>query len=573
MTFRLRTVSTTADGRRIVRDKDLAQDVLTVGRAAESDIHLPDLAVEPNHARISLHASNRVAVEATGSLGFVLDGQTQRSASIDPRTGGELRFGSTRILVGNDSGVVLLTVEPVAEGDDHDDEADGMALAAVLPGKRRLAWILAGLILALFLALPIASNLLRSPDIKQSHVVGDGSWTPGPLSLAHHQLEARCEACHVKPFQSVRNETCMSCHKGVHDHAPETRMSLARAEPGLGGRMLNGVAHAFGKEGPGACVDCHREHEGLAPMAPPSQQFCADCHGSLKDRLTDTRLGNAADFTRLHPQFTPMVMVDPASGLARPVSLDANPHENSGLAFPHRLHLDPRGGVAKMAATLASERGYGQNGLSCNDCHRTTEDGVRFKPIMMERDCEACHSLVYDKIGPTLRKLRHGDLAQAVADLSVAGNTTEPVVTGRARPGAFGANQLYFAQFSRLVGGRLVSSMLGKDGICGECHTPTMKNGQTAIVPVRLPARYMANGWFNHAAHKQTRCTECHAAPASSSSSDLLLPKVAECRTCHVGEQEPGLFAPKGKVPSSCAMCHAYHPTGAAPPLSRHDKH
>lgn len=572
MTFRLRTVSTTADGRRIVRDKDVAQQVLTVGRAAESDIHLPDLAVEPNHARIALQGGNRVSVEAIGSLGFTLDGQSQRSAAIDPRTGGELRFGSTSILVGEDDGAVLLTVEPVADKADTDPEADGMALATVLPGKRKLAWILAGLIFALFLALPIASNLLRAPDVKQSHVVGDGSWTPGPLSLAHHQLEAKCEACHVKPFQSVRDETCLSCHKAVHDHAPEARLAMARAEPGLGGKVLGGVAHMFGKEGPGACVDCHREHEGLAPMPPPAQQFCADCHGSLKDRLPGTKLGNAADFGTAHPEFSPAVMVDPMAGLTRRVPLDTNPRENSGLAFPHKLHLNSTGGVAKMAATLAGEKGYGTSGLACADCHRPTEDGVRFKPIVMERDCEACHSLVYDKAGPVFRKLRHGDLDQAIADVSIAGNTTEPVVTGRARPGAYGANQLYFARFTRPVGGGLVAGMLGKDGVCGECHSVTQKAGHPAIVPVRLPARYMARGWFDHSAHKQTKCAECHAAGASRTSADVLLPKLAECRTCHLGDQAAGLFTAKGKVPSSCAMCHTYHPTPAPPPLARAER-
>lgn len=572
MTFRLRTVSTTADGRRIVRDRDVANDVLTVGRAAENDIHLPDLAVEPSHARIALQPGGRVAVEATGTLGFALDGQKLRNAAIDPRTGGELRFGSTRVLVGAEDGAVLLTIEPLANDSEAEPDEDGMALAAVMPGKRRLAWILAGLILALFLALPIASNLLRAPDVKQSHVIGDGSWTPGPLSLAHHQLEGKCEACHVKPFQSVRNETCLSCHKTVHDHAPAARLAMARAEPGLGGKLLGGVAHLFGKEGPGACMDCHREHEGMTRMPPPAQQFCADCHGSLKDRLADTKLGNAADFARLHPQFAPMIMADPTAGTLRRVSLDAHPRENSGLAFPHKLHLAPRGGVAKMAATLAGEKGYGPNGLACADCHRPIEDGVRFKPIVMERDCEACHSLVYDKLGPTFRKLRHGDLDQAIADVTVAGNTTEPLVTGRARPGAYGANQLYYARFTRPTGDGLVSGMLGKDGICGECHAATTKNGHPAVVPVRLPTRYMAHGWFDHAAHKQTRCTECHAAAGSTSSADVLLPKVAECRTCHVGERAPGLFMPKDKVPSSCAMCHAYHPSVSAPLAARRER-
>jgi len=572
MTFRLRTVSTTADGRRIVRDREVAKDVLTVGRAAENDIHLADLAVEPNHARIALQPGPRVAVQATGTLGFTLDGQTQRSAAIDPRTGGELRFGGTRIVVGMEADAVLLAVEPVADEAEGDSEADGMTLGAVLPSKRRLAWILAAVVLALFLVLPIASNLLRSPDVRQSHVIGDGSWTPGPLSLAHRQLEGKCEACHVKPFQSVRNETCMSCHKGVHDHAPEARLALARAEPALAGQFLAGVAHAFGKEGAGACMDCHREHEGMTRMPPPAQQFCADCHGGLSDRLKDTKLGNAADFAGLHPQFTPAVMTDPARGTVQRISLDANPRENSGLSFPHKVHLDPRGGVARMAATLSGERGYGQNGLACADCHRPTEDGVRFKPIIMERDCEACHSLVYDKAGPVFRKLRHGDLDQAIADVSIAGNTTQPVVTGRARPGEYGANQLYFARFTRPAGGGPVAGMLGKDGVCGECHAATMKNGHPAITPVRLPARYMASGWFDHAAHKQTQCAECHAAKTSSSSADVLLPKVAECRTCHVGEHTPGLFAAKNKVPSGCAMCHAYHPTVAAPLLSRRER-
>lgn len=564
MTFRIRTIDITADGRRIVRDKDQSKTELTVGRLAENDIHIPDLAVEPSHARIALQGP-RVTVAATGSLGFGLDGQTVREASIDARTGAELRFGGTRISVGTaEDGTVLLTVEPVGDSAKDKSEKDGLSLASVMPGKRGLSWILAGLVLVLFLAIPVTSNLLRSPDPKQSHVIGDGSWTPGPLSLAHHQLEARCEACHVKPFESVRDETCMSCHKSVHDHAPQGRLALARAEPGIGGKVLWSVAHAFGKTGPGACVDCHREHEGLAPMALPRQQFCADCHGTLKDRLKDTKLGNASDFGKMHPQFTPAVMTDPVTKTVRRLSLDDSPRENSGLAFPHKMHLDPRGGVAKMAATLAGEKGYGTNGLTCADCHHPSEDGVRFKPISMERDCEACHSLVYSKLGSTYRKLRHGDVDQAVADLTVAGNTTQPLVTGRARPGAYGANQLYFARFTRPVGGGIVAGMLGKDGVCGECHTPLWKNGKPGVVPVSLPARYMAHGWFDHAAHKQTGCAECHAAPTSEHSSDVLLPKVAECRSCHLGED-----APKGKVPSSCAMCHAYHPTGTAPLADR----
>ena len=67
MPFRLREISQTADGREIVREKDLGGTALTVGRAAENDIHLSDLAVEALHARISDDGGGRVRVEAVSS--------------------------------------------------------------------------------------------------------------------------------------------------------------------------------------------------------------------------------------------------------------------------------------------------------------------------------------------------------------------------------------------------------------------------------------------------------------------------------------------------------------------------
>jgi len=84
---------------------------------------------------------------------------------------------------------------------------------------------------------------------------------------------------------------------------------------------------------------------------------------------------------------------------------------------------------------------------------------------------------------------------------------------------------------------------------------------------VTQPARYMINGWFDHEAHKQEKCTTCHAADKSNSSSDLLLPSIAQCRDCHQGESDR-----KAEVPSSCAMCHTYHPregAAAAPRIAR----
>ena len=554
MIFRLRTIETTAQGRQIVRDRDVADGPITLGRSADNTLHLADLSLDPHHATITGMDAGRVEIEAAGTLGFALDGRSVRSAAINPQAGGELRFGSYRIAVSQDTdGAVLLTIGLIAGAAEPVNGKTAFSLAGRLPGKRTMSWLLALALLAGFLALPIYSLLTRAP---QQPVTGDAAWSSGPLSLAHHQLEGKCEACHVKPFVAVRDEACLSCHKDVHDHAPPARLAHARGPDGGGDAVQWRIAQMFGKPGPGACSDCHTEHEGAGRMAAPAQAFCADCHGSLKDRLPDTQLGNAADFGKQHPQFRPALALTAGSDKLTRVSLAEHPREASGLTFPHELHLDRRGGVAQMAMRT------GKGGaLDCADCHHPTADGVRFVPIDMERDCESCHSLAYDKVGGTFRKLRHGDVAQMIADLSVAPRRPAPLVTGRQRPGAYATGGAYFARFSSpatSIG--TAAQALSRGGICGECHTPSAAGGRFGVLPVTQVSRYFGHGWFTHAAHKQEKCTACHAADRSNSASDLLLPDIKSCRSCHLGEA-----APRGKVPSSCAMCHDYHLTQQAP--------
>lgn len=569
MSFRLRTIEFTADGRRIVRDRDVAKSALTIGRAAENDIHLPDLAVDPSHARLEAKGDGRLLAEALGTLGFGLDGVSTMRAEFDPAKGAELRFGTYNLTVSRDAdGTPLVTIAQAESQDAGEamDEKKSFSLASVMPGKRSLSWYLALLIFAVFVAFPMASNALYDFD-GEGTVMGDGSWSTGKLSLAHHALEQKCEVCHVKPFEPVQDKACLTCHKAVHDHAEPARLAVSRADQPLGTRFLWSVAHAFGKPGPGACTDCHTEHEGPLRMEPPRQAFCAECHASLDDRLADTTLGNASDFGKAHPQFRPAVALTLGSAKLTPVSLDKNPREASGLAFPHDVHLSRTGGVARMAASIGAERGYGADGLQCKDCHRPTEDGVRFLPINMERDCESCHSLAYDKVGGTFRKLRHGDVDQMIADLTVAGGPS-PIVSGRKRPGNYAAGGAYYARFGIPAGAAgLAAQALSRDGICGECHMPDYSGGRLGVMPVTQVSRFMAHGWFDHKPHRQEKCTSCHVAETSNSSSDLLLPGIAQCRICHLGEDTM-----KAKVPSGCAMCHTYHPSAEAPMISRPDK-
>jgi hypothetical protein len=569
MSFLLRTVDLTADGREIARERVIDGDTLTIGRASENTLHLPDLAVEQHHATVTPATGGQLRIEANGKLGFGLDGRNTTSATIDPREGAELAFGSYRLVLAREGdGPVVVTVRQKAEQEGGIDAAKGFTLASVLPGKRGMAWLAFAAIILAFLAVPIWSHLHRPQESaaalqsdRRDLVEWDKSWESGKLSLAHHGLEGKCEACHVQPFVAVRDDSCLACHTDIGDHAAKARLDRGRAAATGGDALLWDVAHFFHKPGPGACTDCHTEHEGAGRMEPPSQQFCADCHSSLDKRLTDTKLGDAGDFGTLHPQFKAAVFTRPGETTPERISLAAHPTEFNGLRFPHRMHLDPRGGVARMAIDLGAGKGYG-SALDCGNCHRPNKDRSSFAPVDMERDCEACHSLVYDKVGNTFRSLRHGDVDAMRADLAAMDRSARrPIVTGRRRPGEFAQGGIYYQNFGAPVRNYIgVTRALSRDGVCGECHLPTMRNGRADVMPVNLQTRYFAHGAFDHEAHDQEKCTTCHKAPASDASSDLLLPGIATCRTCHMGED-----ASSAEVPSSCAMCHSYHPRGPRP--------
>ena len=74
MSFIVRKVARTADGREIVRAKSYEQSQLTVGRGTECDLHLPDLAVTLHHATIRTVGDGRIQISAAAGLPFVVDG-------------------------------------------------------------------------------------------------------------------------------------------------------------------------------------------------------------------------------------------------------------------------------------------------------------------------------------------------------------------------------------------------------------------------------------------------------------------------------------------------------------------
>jgi predicted CXXCH cytochrome family protein len=71
-------------------------------------------------------------------------------------------------------------------------------------------------------------------------------------------------------------------------------------------------------------------------------------------------------------------------------------------------------------------------------------------------------------------------------------------------------------------------------------------------LPTNVPSNFFTKGFFNHRKHEYLKCDGCHyQAKNSVLTSDLLLPSIKLCRTCHEKE---------GVQLNRCIVCHIYHP-------------
>lgn len=591
MSFILRRIATTKTGKQIIRDQPLPGDTITLGRDSANAIHVADLAVNPQHATIGSSDGRHVRVAAQEGLGFDLNGRTETVADIDSAAGAELRFGGHRLTIAREDDKIILLVERIDElsqASKDVDEVKAFSLQGVLFGKRMGAWTFAALMLLAFLIGPIwAWHSYRGVDERPGGYHADSAWLSGPLSSAHASLKNDCQSCHVDAFVAVTDKACVNCHTGehkamsmAHADAPTAMLLAARHPPGLGEKVLAGFAEAFNKPA-GRCVDCHTEHEGAGPMAATPQKFCADCHDGMAGRLKSaghpTMLADAADFGTSHPELRPLVRT---SAGAEPVrAMPGKPwRDYNGLKFPHDLHLQATGGVARMAASFRGRYDFGKK-LECENCHRPDADGVRIKPVEMERDCAMCHSLAFETVGGVTRTLRHGEPDQVVADLTAYYRSTPPARPlqlggmARRRPGQYAEGQVYNIYFREVAvrpsrAADAVRAVFSEGGACYDCHTifPPAAGNNWRVMAVNQTPRFLTKGWFDHDAHRETECADCHvAAKGSRASTDLLVPALRQCRDCHVGETGARIVKVETATESPCAMCHEYHSDGGKP--------
>jgi predicted CXXCH cytochrome family protein len=461
---------------------------------------------------------------------------------------------------------------------------------------------------------------LRAASKKYFAFASDKAWDSGEISTPHKFFGDNCNACHTEPFRQVKDAACLTCHAGVPHHVDVGKFQMAKLDEASceschkehnGPKPITLRAQSF-------CSDCHSglkqtasattlnnvadfaSHPQLRPtmIVDPvakkwervsmdaigfSVQKLPSIYASLKDIPTDLKQDVVcADRTQVEDPRLDQV----------PAEFTQKPRERSGLRFTHCTHLsldkyctvNPQ---TKKVECKGPARAPGQEEvfsasafrpLTCASCHQAEPGGALMKPIRFEEHCSTCHQLKiaveYGLQGrPDSRKwvrnLPHGkpkEVQEIIKDfygwLALQPITIEadPSIMPRSRPGRLMTEEdrTDARRWARQKADQMTDAVIAKTS-CGDCHK--IERGadprEWDVLGATLAYRWFPKSTFDHKKHASTQCTECHvAARVSNSASDVLLPGIDNCQTCHGGE------GAANKVPSTCVDCHYFHIPG-----------
>ena len=587
MSITIRTLKRSPTGRESVRERDFETDSISFGRDAACDVTIADLSVALEHGTLRHDTAGEIYFDTDTDQTIVVNNRLKSGSQGPLKLGDILKIGVYQITIevpSDDKAIIALLEETQV-----DEVKVTPALQAnhvfnvdrALPPKRLMSWAFLLLILSVFLVLPMHIN--KQPDGKLANAVPfqtDLAWNSGPVSVMHANLMNDCAACHETPWKAVPDSACIDCHKDTGDHALSNEMRQAQSDPSPFEAQLQDISIAFGRP-VNRCGSCHVEHNERAHIMPDNQETCGDCHRDLDKKLPDTLLLNVSDFGDDHPEFRPTIITTPSESnpITRRVSLDDNPKGFSGLKFPHDMHMSSSGGVPRMAKQLDSRYAF-SDGVDCEDCHRQEAGGALYEPVSMTNDCAMCHSIVFEDDDGYPRTLRHGEPEEVIAsmrdfyDAKALGNIRDAEMNTRTRrrPGRAASlrdlnrRELAFKQ-SEMRTIAKVDAIFSEGGACYDCHVidrpDDVTNLDFRVRPISVSDAFYPASPFNHAVHEigDLTCESCHAAKTSATSDDILLPKIAVCRDCHIGEDSyraGGAFT-RGKFPTNCLTCHSYH--------------
>jgi predicted CXXCH cytochrome family protein len=533
------------------KTQSVTAEILRFGRGSDNEVQLADIRVGL-HAAALMQREGGLFLQQTGDLALRINGEAATSAAVKPQD--KIALGPYEIVIvappaGFDVAVTVELVQPLGDALERLVADNRISLGAAGMNRRRWAWALAAVIAVLGLALPLAvyplghavTTIHAVPPPSATDFVSM-SWNAGSVSNAHRFFAQDCATCHRAAFASVPDAACLTCHANVGNHLDQ------HADLGDAPQQLAATR----------CASCHEEHRGLRGLVIQADALCVDCHASLAQTAPKAALRDVTGYPAGHPQFRATVVADAAKPtfVRQQLETTPKPQDHSNLVFSHAAHLVPKGFLTPA----------GHKVMVCADCHVPEPSGQGFQAITFEAQCHSCHDLKFDADLPW-REVPHGDAAavkNAVQDfyarMALEGGVKDPDAPALVRrtvgaplPTPTDTERkdalAWAAQRATVAMGIIFDDKRG----CAYCHVVDRANDAFTVAPVVLRTRFLPNAQFDHSKHTALDCSSCHESRTSESSSDVLIPGIENCVSCH-GTERAGL-----KTQSSCNSCHLFH--------------
>jgi hypothetical protein len=395
-------------------------------------------------------------------------------------------------------------------------------------------------------------------------------YSSGRMSAAHAVLEKECATCHLQQAgvfsAKATDSACLSCHDGPIHQASQVKTL--------------------------ECATCHTEHRGRTNITAASNQTCAECHSDLKTNGGTPHYATHIDsFQDGHPQFA---------------ALREGQRDLQTVKLNHSIHMKPirrgpngpmvqlecsdchRPAAVKATWTYADAKyvtaqpSYSEEGelraikAEALAAHGPTTGRELMAPVKFATACASCHLLAFDKhfdegvphdkpevVHAFLLKKFQEYIAAHPADVRVVRDPSRDL-TGKPIPPE--VRILTPAQW--ITERTAIAEELLWRKTCNQCHTLMQMNGASLpqvqdatpkalaplpqVAPSNVTVKWMSHAKFDHDAHRGFTCLSCHEkALSSTETTDILLPGIATCQTCHA----PG----PDHAESRCFECHTYH--------------
>ena len=555
----IRFVKTKGVGRE-TQDVPFDGERATIGRGTDQSIQIQDRRIPLSHS-VLIVAGEKLLLKAESDYTFTVNNRVARSAELIDGDVIDILGHQIKVMSGDDSADYIIEVEIQATKIEPLRNRFTTRLWQLGFPARRLAWLFFLFIIMLGIIVPSAGFFIGMDVLRKGFLPDDSLWLAGELHHTHAFIGEDCNFCHAQPFTPVRDVDCLTCHLSVNHHA-DTK-----------------VQDADYKEG-SRCAECHKEHSGPESFTRRDQAVCTSCHEDLASVGPDSKaLRSVTDFLSDHPTFKVSIKELSAEGEWGTVRHDVwaeDLRENSNLIFPHDLHLH-RDGIDSMDGMVV---------LECSDCHVSEKGGLRMQTVTMEQHCASCHQLTFDPETPD-RVVPHGSpealirnlqgyyayqfLNRNLEETEVAEVKSPSLQRQARRPGRSRGRQLIggFApletetlsltkQSLDYIEGRVSEAALNlfERQTCTICHDVTRDDTQDIpwrIKPVKLTDDWFPMAEFSHNSHKNMRCGGCHEAEDSPVATDVLMPRIGSCQSCHGGEDA------SDRLQSTCITCHKFH--------------